>query len=361
MSARHLFINRTLKFVIGIGSLLVSNISLAGASHAYWIAKTHDNLNKIENYQATIEQSQSNSSIPVISQVLFNKPNNFHLTVSQPTELKGIEAGFNNHSILLHNPNKQQALKIDGLKSPTAASKLEQVKSIYWYNQEYYDQVYKPSINIADRLSVGLDFIAKDQKNEILKTSAFVDYHHSLFMQASYSFNSGVSSQFKHTAIEFNQPQVTLPSFKVPKQTNIAYWDFNRASLTDKQVKEKISSAIHWPKDKNDIWGFAQHQFYQQDNAKTAAGYFYNDAFFMIVITRPATKNTELFQGIPLILNDTPVSFSQFPSFADLVFEFNGIHYTLLSNIHSQSLINMAKEMLSQKKSNESIDLAVES
>jgi hypothetical protein len=194
-----------------------------------------------------------------------------------------------------------------------------------------------------------MDFIAKNEQDEILKTNAFVDYHHSLFMQASYAFNSGVNSQIKYAAIDFNQPKIELPTIKVPKKTDIAYWDFNRGSLTDKQVDERISSTIHWPEDKENIWGFAQHQFFQQGDEKTAAAYFYNDAFFIIAITQPDSKKAELVQSVPLVINNTQVNFSQFPSFSDLTFKLNGIHYTLLSNIHSRSLIDMAKNIIEGK------------
>ncbi len=353
-------LTKTIFIFLSVTSLFISHFSYAGGSDAFWISRTHANLGKIDNYRATIEQKQSNSATKVTSEVLFQQPNNFHLAISQPSELAGIEVGFDNHKILMHNPNSQQALKIIGLKSPTEESKLEQVKSIYWFNKEHYDQIFTPSINIAERLSVGLDFIAKDGKAEIKKTETFVDYHHSIFMQASFSFSSGVTSTFTHKTISFNQEMINLPSLKVPKITDIAYWDFNRASLSDKQADNQISPAIHWPEDKEDVWGFAQRQFYQQKNAKTAAAYFYNDAFFMIALTRPAEENVQLMQGVPLILSDTPANLSQFPSFSDLSFAFNGIHYTLLSNIHPQGLINMAKAITTKEKTGENFYLSTD-
>lgn len=344
---------KTIIILIAVSAPLLSSANLGGGSHSYWISRTHDNLNKIENYTAVIEQTHSNSPDKVVSQLLFKKPHNFHLTVSQPSHLTGFEAGFNDHAILLHNPNTSRAIKLEGLKSPTSASRLEQVKNIYWYNNERYEQVFKPSINIAERLSVGLDFIAKDSDSEITKVNSFADYHHSIFMQASYSFSSGITSKFTHTEMAFNQEQISLPSLRVPKKTDMLFWDFNRASLSDKQARERISTDIRWPLDKDDIWSFGQHQFYQQTNSQTAAAYFYNDAFFMIALTQPAETKKELLEGTPLLLNKTKVQFAQWPSFSDLTFELNGIHYILISNIHPQSLIDMAKGMLSEEESGE--------
>jgi outer membrane lipoprotein-sorting protein len=358
MNTHH--ITKTLTSLILASSLFVTGYSHARGSHSFWISRTHENLNKIENYSATIEQNQSSSATPIVSQVNFLKPNSFYSKVLSPNNLAGIEAGFNNQSLLLHNPNNQQALKIDGLKSPTAASKLEQVKSLYWFNQDHYEQEFQPSIHIAKRLAVGLDFKAKNSDAEITELKSYVDYHHSHFMQASYHFNNGTSSSFTHKDIAFNQASVELPKLKVPKKTDISYWNFNAASLTDKQAEERISARIHWPKDKEDLWGFSQYQFYQQDNAETAAAYFYNEAFFIIATTKPEKDAKSLSQGTPLNIHKTQAQFSQFPSFAEIEFKFDGIHYTLLSNIHPQSLIDMAKEIVMNELSGDGIYLTVE-
>lgn len=331
---------------------LISNTSLATGSHAFWISKTHANLNKIENYSATMELSTSTNSTPVISQVKFKKPYDFQLIISSPDDLKGLEASFNNHSILMHNPINQSVLKIDGLKSPTKESKLEQVKSIYWYNQEHYEQVFTPSIYIADRLSVGLDFIAKDDQADILTTKTFIDYHHSIFMQADYSLKSGGSARVKNTAIDFNQSHIEFSAAPLADNSKITYWDFNRASLTDKQVEENISAQIHWPKDIENVWGLSHHQFYQQKNKQTAAGYFYNDAFFVIALTQPikskqvVNPQRPLMHGMPFTINETPAYFFPYPSFTAIEFERHGIRYILLANIHPQSLIDMASGII---------------
>jgi len=342
---------KTAVFLIAFGSSYIASASLGGGADSYWISRTHSNLNKIENYSATIEQTHSGSPDKILSQVQFTKPSNFHLSVSQPSHLKGFEAGFNDHSILLHNPNTRSAIKLDGLKSPTASSTLEQVKNIYDYNLANYEHVFTPSINIAERLSVGLNFVAKDEEADIVNLNSFSDYHYSMFMQADYSFKSGATSKLTHQTMAFNQDNISLPPLTVPKKTELLYWDFNRASLSDKQARERISADVRWPTDTEDTWGFGQHQFYQQSNAQTAAAYFYNDAFFVIALTQPANAKTELMEGAPLLLNKTPVQFSQWPSFSNLVFELNGIQYTLISNVHPQSLIDMAEGMLSQQES----------
>lgn len=349
----------------------ISNSSFARGSHVFWIKKTFENLNKIENYSATSEQwfSSGSSSLDgsflnssqVISQVSYQRPNDFHTIITSPESLKGIEASFSNHSISLNNPHMKKALNIKGLKSPTVESKLDQVKSLYYYNQKHYDQVFTPSINIAEQLSVGLDFIAKRKKAELLKAETYIDYHHSIFMQISQSFDSGNTSKLKNTTITFNQNSFTLPKTSITEDTQLLVWDFNQASLTNKESLERISQKIHWPKDIENYWGLSQRQFYQQRNSKTAAGYFYNDAFFVITITQPNESGVEtekltshFAQGIPVTINtlmgESTVFLSQYPEFSYLEFVRDNIRYSLIANIHPQSLIDMAHGMIIEEK-----------
>jgi outer membrane lipoprotein-sorting protein len=344
----------------------ISNSSFARGSHVFWIKKTFENLNKIENYSATSEQSllSGNALVDgsrVISQVNYQRPNDFHSIITSPESLKGIEASFSNHAISLNNPKIKKALNIKGLKSPTVESKLDQVKGLYYYNQKHYDQVFTPSIHIAEQLSVGLDFIAKRKEAELLKAETYINYHHSIFMQVSQSFDSGVTSTFKNTAITFNQNSFTLPKTSIAENTQLLEWDFNQASLTNKESLERISSEIHWPKDIENYWGLSQRQFYQQRNAKTAAGYFYNDAFFVITITQPnesiaktAEETSHFTHGIPLIIKplkgESTVLLAQYPEFSYLEFVRDNIRYSLIANIHPQSLIDMAHGMIIEEK-----------
>ena len=339
----------------------ISNLSFARGSHVFWIKKTFENLNKIENYTATSEQWLSLDSSRVISQINYQRPNDFHTIIISPESLKGTEASFSNHAISLNNPHTKKALSITGLKSPTIESKLDQVKGRYYYNQKHYDQVFTPSIHVAEQLSVGLDFIAKREEAELLKAETYIDYHHSIFMQASQSFNSGITSKFKNTAIAFNQKTFTLPKTNIAADTQLLAWDFNQASLTNKESLERISSDIHWPKDIENYWGLSQRQFYQQRNSKTAAGYFYNDAFFVIAITQPnksdasTAKTTYHFtHGTPLTINtlkgESTAFLSQYPEFSYIEFVRDNIRYSLIANIHPQSLIDMARGMIIEEK-----------
>jgi hypothetical protein len=335
--------------LISINSALLSPSSFADITNSadkFWINRTFQNLSKIDNFQAVSEQSLSNKADPVISDVIFHTPADFYQIVTQPDSLKGFEASYHNNTITLHYSSKKKALIITGLKQDKKESALDRVKGIYWYNKEHYDQEFTPSIHVADRLSVGMDLMTKDTNVEIKKIEAFVDYHHSLFMQANFIFNSGLEAKIKNTSMAFNKDGLELPNIKFPKGTHIDSWNVSKKGLSDKSISKRLSKDIVWPEDLEDTWGFTTRKVYQHKNTKSAAAYYHNDSFFLITITKPSDNESLSNLGVPLPLENTQARLNQYPAFSNVEFNHNAIHYTLLSNIHIESLLSMAKGMV---------------
>lgn len=330
----------------------------------FWINRSHQNLTKVENFTAVSEQKLSQQTQPIISHIKFQKPDTFYQQIVQPESLSGIEASYQNNSITLHNPHLQQALIINSLTPFKESSAYARVKGIYLFNKEYYEQVFTPSILVADRLSVGIDLIAEDEASEIKKIEGFVDYHYSLFMQATYLFRNDLSLTTKHMSIEFNNDNFVLPQAKLPKETLITSWDFNNKALSRKEADKHISQDIIWPNDVDNIWDFAEYKYFYNDknNNRNAAAYFYSDDFFLITIAEAQQeKNYKHKQqthhknsaakalrtiGAPLVLVNTQVWLNQYPSFSTIEFNHLGIHYRLITNIHPESLITLAKGIL---------------
>lgn len=327
----------------------------------FWINRSYQNLTKVENFTAVSEQKLSQQTQPIISHIEFQKPDTFYQQIVQPESLSGIEVSYQNNSITLHNPHLQQALIINGLTPFKESSAYARVKGIYLFNKEYYEQVFTPSILVADRLSVGIDLIAEDETSEIKKIEGFVDYHYSLFMQATFLFSSGLDVKTEYTSIKFNSENFVLPEPQLSQATQITSWDFNSKALAKKQAIRQISQDIIWPNDSDNIWDFAEYKYYQKGDAKTAAAYFYSDDFFLITITEDQQEKHKKQRNVkktgakalsttaaPLVLSDTPVWLNQFPSFSTIEFNHLGINYRLLSNIHPESLISMVKGMIKE-------------
>ena len=317
----------------------------------FWINRSHQNLAKVNNFQGTLAQTLPNKIQLAVSDVFFQTPNNFYQIITQPESLKGFEASYHNNTIKLHDSLNKQALTIKGLEPYKKSSSLDQVKGIYMYNQEKYEQEFTPSIHVSDRLSVGIDFKAKEDNLAIKKVEAFVDYHYSLMMQSNLILNNGTSSKTSYTSMILNSDSFSLPNIGLPKDTKSESWNFNNKHLSKKKVTKKINKNIVWPEDENDTWGFSEYKFYQQGNNNTAAAYYYSDNFFLITLTRKSdsdknNSSVPLGLGIPLELEGTPTQLNQFPAFSNLEFDHKGIHYTLLSNTHPESLLSMAKNML---------------
>jgi len=339
-----------------LGAAVLSSASLAdinagtNSEDRFWINRTHDNLAKFDNYQAQTEQTQTEpaqagAGAAVISDVLFKKTDGFYQVVLQPDSLSGIEVSQRAGVITLHDKPNQRAFIVKGLEAYQAGGSLETIKDIYLFNKEHYEQTFTPSIHVADRLAVGIDFVARDESDEIRKIEAFVDYHHSLFMQARFVFNNGVESTIRNNSIEFNKEGLTLPEIKLPQTTQVRVLDLSKKALSQKELSKKTANNIVWPEDKNNTWGFSQRKFYQQSNS--SAAYYYGDKFFLLAIATPERGQPVTVPAVPLTIGNTPVLLSQFPLFAHLAFDHKGISYTLVSNAHPESLLSMVKGMTS--------------
>jgi len=337
---------------ISLSSVLLTPLSFSdintgtNSEDRFWINRTHQNLGKVNNFQAVIEQTISNKPSAIVSDVSFQKPNEFYQKVTQPDSLKGFEASYRNNTITLHHVLRKQAIEIKGLQEYKNDSSLERVKGVYLYNKEHYDQEFTPSIHVADRLSVGIDFMAKDDNLEIRKVEGFVDYHHSLFMQANFIFNNGLESKIKNSSMEFNKENLLIPAINLPDDTETYAWDFSKKHLSKNKVSKKVDPAIIWPEDKENNWNFKAYEFYQYGGKKNAAAYYYSDNFFLITLTKPRNSVKLTNIGVSLTLENIKVALNQFPAFTNLEFEYNGIHYTLVSNAHPESLITMVKDMI---------------
>lgn len=337
---------------ISLSSAFFSSHSMANVNadtnseDRFWINRAHKNLNKINNFQARTEQSFSLSLPPIISEVTFKKPNNLYQIITHPESLNGFEVSYNSRALILHDPLNKQALKITGLEEGKDNSPYERIKGVYLYNKEHYEQVFTPSIHVAERLSIGLDFIANNAEAEIQKVEGFADYHYSLLMQANVKFNDKTESKIKNTDILFNQENIMVPAIEIPKHTHLTTWDFSKQHLSHKQISTKINKHITWPEDKENTWDFSKHKYYHQSDDQKAAAYYYSNAFFLITTTKPSRDKTLSPIGTPLMLDKTHAALAQFPEFSQLTFTHENIHYTLLANIHPESLLAMAKGMI---------------
>lgn len=240
----------------------------------FWINRGHQNLNKVDHFNAVSEQILAGQAEPIISHIAFQKPDNFYQQVVQPQSLKGLEASYRNNTLTLHNSPHKHALIIKGLAPFKERSAHSRVKGIYLFNKEHYEQVFTPSIHVADRLAVGIDLTAKEDTSTIRKIEGFADYHYSLFMQATFIFSSGLDVKTHYKSIEFNAENFTLPEINLAKETSITSWDFNHKALTKTQREKQISQDIIWPDDADNTWDFDEHKYFQKEDKKNGSGLF---------------------------------------------------------------------------------------
>jgi hypothetical protein len=371
---------RSLIKIAGLATISLSSAVFSAQSFAnvnaetnsedrFWIDRTHKNLSTLDNYQATSELVFSNTTLstssaekqitPIISNITFKSPDTFHQVITQPKSLEGYEASYSNNTITLYDVRNHNALQIKGIRPFEKKNAKARIKGIYMYNKEHYPQEFTPSIIVADRLSVGIEFKAAEENYQLQKIEGFVDYHYSLFMQANFIFSDSTEAKVTNTSIEFNKSSLTLPSIDLSKNKSIpdekiTSWDISKKGLSKKQIKKQVSKDIVWPEDKENAWDFSEHKYYQQENSKNSAAYYYSDDFFLITTTSPSDGTTSLHSnksvmGVPLALGKTQTVLNQLPTFTTLKFSHDGISYTLLSNIHPESILAMAKAMIENK------------
>jgi len=371
---------RSLIKIAGLATISLSSAIFSAQSFAnvnaetnsedrFWIDRTYKNLSTLDNYQATSELVFSNTTIsasstkkqitPIVSDITFKSPDSFYQVVTQPETLKGYEASYSNNTITLYDVRNQNALQIKGLKPFEKKNAKARIKGIYMYNKEHYPQEFTPSILVADRLSVGIEFKAAEDNYQLQKIEGFVDYHYSLFMQANFIFSDSTEAKVTNTEIEFNKSSLLLPSIDLStnnliKDGKITSWDFSEKGLSKKQLKKQVSKNIVWPEDTKNAWDFSKKKYYQKENSKNSAAYYYSNDFFLITTTSPSNDITPLHSnksviGVPLALGKTQAVLNQLPAFTTLKFSHDGISYTLLSNIHPESILAMAKAMIENK------------
>jgi len=317
--------------------------------HQFWIDKTHENSSKIRNYQATIRQTDNHSAEPLIADIQFQAPLSFSMTVQQPKAMEGMHWHYHNNSLRLFNPQAKQSLYIDGLRQPDPNQALQRVKDIYWFNHELYQRTFTPSIEVAERISVGVDLEAKEADNVIRKSELFIDYDYSLLMQGAFYYDDGTTMSMTHEAIAFNQNDFQLQSPSASMNADASqYWNLNEAPVQRKQAEAHLSRQPRWPELSSSPWSLNDPRYFVS-NPGQAAAYQYNDNYFLLSLldTSGSDHRGDGEPGTALQLNkELEGRLVQTPAMSSLVFYYDGIEYRLLSNVHPETLIRLARELV---------------
>lgn len=328
-----------------VGLIFTSCLSYSDGLHNFWINKTHENFSKIKNYQAEVSQQGIHANDEVVTDVSFRPPSDFHIQVSQPQGLAGISMSYQDNSLLYYYPNQNYALKIDGLTAPEPKQALQRVKDMYWFNHEHYERTFTPSIEVADRISVGLDLDAKENNFEIKKSTLFIDYDYSIVMQGKFLYKDGTSNSISHNSILFNSDTFNLPTTKVSKATQVDQWNFKQKSINKEKLVKSLPFDVVWPDETGMKWALSDSRYYLNKQKAAAAGYFYNENYFLVSTVEKDSPALSI--GAPLKLsNKVTAHLMQSPSMSSIEFRLNDTDYRLLSNIHAEDLITIARNMV---------------
>lgn len=328
--------------------LSLSSMSLAvDGLHHFWIDKTYENLSKIENYQAQIHQQGIYNDQPVTTEVQFKSPESFFVKVAEPEQIKGLSIRFSGDQLAYHFPQQNYSLLLQGLPTPKKDTDRQRVEDMYWFNNANYKRTFTPSIEVAERISVGVDMDAKESGLNLRKTSLFIDYDYSIIMQGSFEYSGGAKSQITTQAISFNQADFDLAEITPIKDSNKQEWNFNKADNNKDKVAKVLGKGIRWPSLSDDeTWQLGNTRYLANPENNSAASISSSDHYFLATTVSASDVNNWPL-GTPIALSDkVKGQLLQSPSLTSLHFVMDNKSYQLFSNIHAEDLIKAARNML---------------
>ena len=328
--------------------LSLSSMSLAvDGLHHFWIDKTYENLSKIENYQAQIQQQGIYQELPVTTKVQFQSPESFFIQVAEPEQIKGLSISFSGNQLAYHFPQQNYSLLLQGLPTSKESTDRQRVEDMYWFNNANYKRTFTPSIEVAERISVGVDMDAQESDLNLRKTSLFIDYDYSIIMQGSFEYSGGAKNQITTQAISFNQQNFKLAEANTNEGAVKQVWNFAKADSNEDKVVKVLGKDIRWPSLKEDeTWQLANTRYLVNKKDQSAASLSSSDHYFLAAtVNTSSTDNWPL--GTPIALSDqVKGQLLQSPSLTSLHFVMNNKSYQLFSNIHAEDLIKAARNML---------------
>lgn len=311
--------------------------------HKFWIDKTYENTIKVENYQAEVQQQSSGQS--VLTRVQYRKPADFHMQVKKPESLRGVTFSYQDDQLVFYSPLESQLIVIKGLAGSNTDSAKQHAEDMYWANHEYYQQTFTPSIEVASRISVGVDLDAMASERELQKSRLFIDYDYSLLMKGDFYFLDGSVLSLENKSIVFNDEKFSLSEFEVPQEAARLSWDLNQKGIISEKIPE-IAFQPDWPEAELERWQLKQPSYHVSDQGGDAIAQHYQNEHYFLLITADRKKTVAVAAGTTLQLNnDVTGHLLQSPVLNSIQLQRAGVNYQLLSNIHLEDLLVIARQM----------------
>ena len=336
------------RLVFVTSALLASSLAVGSKSegiHKFWIDKTYNNMVKVDNYQAEVEQSYPGGV--VTTAVQFRQPADFYMQVEEPLELQGVTFSYQNGQLEYYSPQINQALVVKGLSGPSSDSAKAQAEDMYWANHEYYKRTFTPSIEVASRISVGVDLDAGDKEREILKSQLFIDYDYSLLMKGDFYFRDGSMLSMENKKIDFNLDDFTLPTMQLPAATPLRSWNLSANALSADQFEKSATFMPVWPNVELPRWKLEKPDYFFSEQGKDGAAVYYKNAHYFLLMTAEQTpSNATAPAGARVELNNNRYGqLLQAPSISIVELQRDGISYQVLSNIHLEDVLLLARQL----------------
>lgn len=326
-------------------AIAVAALLLAGGARADYqdlqIARTVERVAAIENYRGVLEQTGLFGAATVVTEIAFRRPHDIWTRVTAPAELAGTVTSYRPDELLIYSPQQELALRLRNLTAPDTAREGERIAAAWRTNTESYFYSFGKVQEVAGLATIAVDQRARYAAQLVQSSLTRVYDDYSFPLAGTLTLRGGARLDYRYRSIAFNKDAAAVPAVPaLPPSTLLVEWDLAAAARTDAEVAARVPKAVPYPEQ---FAGLARNRLLIHPDAVPATAAWYRDANYYLLIT--ASRDTgfqplsrEYGLEVPLGEHGPKARLVLAPWLSTWSFRRDGVLYTVLSNLHPETL-----------------------
>lgn len=305
------------------------------------IARTVDHVLAIHDYHGVLEQTGLFGTMPVVSEVAFRRPHDIRTRVTAPAELEGTITAYSPDELLVWSPRQELALRIRHLPPPDAAREGERIADAYRINMESSFYALGKVREVAGYPAIALDQRARGASQLLQSSSSQVYDDLSFPLAGSLVLRGGAKLEYRYRSMVFNDGKADIaPLPELPASTLVIDWDLEATARSETDVAARVPRALPFP---STLAGLPRARLLVHPDAVPAvAAWYRNDNYYLLVTASRDTGfqplSREYGLDVPLGNGGMRARVVLTPLLSTWVFRRDGLLYTVLSNLHYETL-----------------------
>lgn len=331
------------------GLLAATVLLLAGTVQADYqdlqIARTVERVAAIQNYRGVLEQTGLFGPATVVTEVAFRRPHDIWTRVTAPAELAGTVTSYRPDELLIYSPQQELALRLRNLTAPDTAREGERIAAAWRTNADSYFYSFGKVQDVAGLATIAIDQRARYASQLVQSSLTRVYDDYSFPLAGNLTLNGGARLDYRYRSIAFNQDASAVPTVPaLPPSTLLIDWDLAATARSEAEVQARLPKALPFPQQ---FAGLARDRLLIHPDAVPATAAWYRDANYYLLIT--ASRDTgfqplsreyglEVPLGAPAGEGSSKARLVLAPWLSTWSFRRDGVLYTVLSNLHPETL-----------------------